>query len=775
MVALRREYRWIILLIMALGLSGWKGDDGVKQEPNLDLATFQKSKNQPIVLQTVSGCIHEKTGQVDVKGRVTVSQGGTKITADSMQFHPKTNSISALGHVAIVYGNGTIVHCEQVCIQLDQETGQMTCVRGFSSSQERFTAQSIHHNKTETTLSMGSYTPCSLCVDSLGKSYGNPLWSVHAREIVLNKTRQRTEYTDAHFSVLGIPVAYVPYFYVPTTRASGMVSPDVGMNAQLGCYLGVPYFLAISPEHDITWTPYITTRAGGLLAAKYRGNTYRHHTMIEGSINQTFSETGWYKTKKRPQIGGEPIPFDQEELWRPGQNDVKYSIPAVRGFFHGKTDFSINEYWKCSAEQWWVSDDTFLETRTFFGQSQATFLPSHATFERFDEHHYWNIRALNYRGLQPEDRQSTIPYILPEIRYVYQSNPLWKGSIISADFSTLLLYRKQGNRMQRLHTGIQWDSRNVTPWGQTFDLFATTGATLYAMEQPFSDTNNQPGSSTLTQVIPQCGMISSMPWTVPKMGTFSPIVQILLGPMVSGPMPHNEDSQSLIFDESNLFHHSRFAGYDRWDQGSRVNYGLDWKGDFSIGSMHAFFGQSQSFVDPDPVLNVVGIRRGKSDYVGQLDAQLDYVDIIYRFRLDPEYQAMRFQEIGWQGGPDWATISGSYAFGQSDEPNSPRSSQTNYNQLILKILSKIGDFWILKAFTTYDFYTPDERPKLMDVGFGLGYQNECVLFNFTIQKSYYTMQDIKPGWSFAMSLQLKSIGGFLQQDQRFDHGLYFDY
>jgi LPS-assembly protein len=338
------------------------------------------------------------------------------------------------------------------------------------------------------------------------------------------------------------------------------------------------------------------------------------------------------------------------------------------------------------------------------------------------------------------------------------------------------LYRKQGNRMQRLHTGIQWDSRNVTPWGQTFDLFAATGATLYSMEQPLSNIHNKSVTySTLTQIIPQCGIMSRMPWMVPKIGTFSPVIQILLGPIVSGPLPYNEDSQSLIFDESNLFDHSRFAGYDRWDQGSRVNYGLDWNSGCSMGSMHAFFGQSQSFVEPDPLLNVVGIRHGKSDYVGQFDAHLDYGDIIYRFRLDAQNQNMRFQEIGWQGGPDWATISGSYAFGQSDERKKMRSSQTNYNQLILKISSKINDFWILKAFATHDFYTPDERPKLMDVGFGMGYQNECVFFHFTLQKSYYTIQDIKPGWSFGISLYLKTIGGLLQQEQRFDHGLYSDF
>ena len=81
---------------------------------------------------------------------------------------------------------------------------------------------------------------------------------------------------------------------------------------------------------------------------------------------------------------------------------------------------------------------------------------------------------------------------------------------------------------------------------------------------------------------------------------------------------------------------------------------------------------------------------------------------------------------------------------------------------------------MLKAFATHDFYTPDEQPKLMDVGFGMGYQNECVVFNFTIQKSYYSLQDIKPGWSFGMSLQLKTIGGLMQQDHRFDHGLYSD-
>jgi LPS-assembly protein len=789
---LQRQYRVIIFAVLAAIAVGWKKEP----VPSLDLQILKDSKKLPIVLKTSQGQCSEKTGQIYIPKRVTLWQGGAKVTADSMCYTPKNNTVSAKGHVEILHANGTIAHCESIVLNVKDSTGNMSMVRAFSPSRERFTAEGVRNKESRTELTMGSYTPCALCQDQL-----NPLWSVHAREMVLDRKKKRTEYTDAHFAIFGTPVFYLPYFYIPSVRSSGIVSPNIGQNNQLGGYLGVPYFWAISPEHDITFTPYITTRAGVILSAQYRGHTQQHKTMIEGAINPS-----WNKGKtldlgdhlgNRFQVGGEPHWIDTASDkggycpdtatsyksamdWnsRSGLNPVGSNSYEIHGFVHGKTVYKIDESWRFSGEQWWVSNKRFLETRTFFGNSQAAFLPSYAVLERFGARHYWNVRALNYQGLQPKDRQQNIPYILPEITYAYTSPALWRGSTLSLRGSTMSLYRREGNGMQRVHIDGQWDWNNRTSWGQTVDVFVKTSGAFYALGNQESVHTDSMTYSTIGQFYPQGGVTSRWPWVVRGFGTLAPIVQILLAPENSAPLPPNEDSQSLIFDESNFFSKSRFSGYDRLDQSSRINCGLDWSRHFSMGAVHVFMGQSYALNEPNPLLNAMGIRLGASDYVGQVNAQWDQGDLTYRFRLDSQTGLAKFQQIGWQGGPSWALISSSYAFGKSDDDLDPTFSRTHYNQLVLKVLSKIGDKWTVKSFGTYDFCPPGESGKLMDVGIGIGYQNECFSGELSIQKSYYSVRDAEPGltigagWTVGLSIRLKSIGGFENQDQRFDHGLY---
>jgi len=787
-VALRHVYRFIFFALSASLLSAEKKNPNRQNHRDLQWTAFQNSKKMPIVFVTPQGLVDQKTGQVDALQRSTLWQGETKITADHMVYAPKTNTVTAKGRVEIQHANGSIVQCSCIVIHWNAQSGTMSGVRAFSPLRERFTAKQVQHTEHKTALHMASYTPCDLCQDRL-----NPLWSIHAREMVVDQEKKRTEYTDAHFSVLGTPVFYVPYFYVPTKRASGIVSPNIGMNAQLGGYVGIPYFSAIGQEHDVTVTPYVMTRSGVMLATQYRGHTQRHKTMVQGAINPSWTaysdERFEHVWAKRFQTGGEMQANHGGELsagerpWKTEDFGQKKDSDQVRlsGFIHGKTEYYINDYWRFTGEQWWVSNKTFLETRTFFGNSQATFLPSHATFERFDNRHYWNIRSLNYQGLQPQDRQRNIPYVLPELNYAYTSPVIWKNSTLSLHGNALSLYRNQGNTVQRFHMDGQWDWPNTTPWGQKIDIFIQTSGTVYA--STYQDWNRPTQNKGTGYMFPQAGVTSRWPFLVQGLGRISPIVQFLVAPKQKiAPKNPNEDSQSLIFDESNFLNTSRFSGYDRLDQTSRMNYGIDWSKDASMGMFHVFLGQSYAFTPPNPLLGVVGIRMGQSDYVGQVDVQSDYGDWIYRFRLDAVNGSAKFQEIGWQTGPSWALISGSYAFGRGENGKDPYAvlsdpnfSKVDYNQLVLKVVSKIGNRWTVKGFSTHDFYTPEESAKLMDVGCGIGYQNECFSAEISVQKSFYTMQDIQPGWTIGFYIRLNGVGELMPSEPRFDHGLTGDW
>ena len=59
-----------------------------------------------------------------------------------------------------------------------------------------------------------------------------------------------------------------------------------------------------------------------------------------------------------------------------------------------------------------------------------------------------------------------------------------------------------------------------------------------------------------------------------------------------GKLP-NEDAQSLVFDDTNLFKVDKFAGWDRVEGGGRANVGIQYTAQFNRGGyVDALFGQS---------------------------------------------------------------------------------------------------------------------------------------------------------------------------------------
>ena len=76
--------------------------------------------------------------------------------------------------------------------------------------------------------------------------------------------------------------------------------------------------------------------------------------------------------------------------------------------------------------------------------------------------------------------------------------------------------------------------------------------------------------------------------------TITPIAQFIARPSEVIPrIQPNEDAQSLVFDETNLFAWNKFSGYDRIEGGTRLNYGLQYTANFANGG-HANFVGGQS-------------------------------------------------------------------------------------------------------------------------------------------------------------------------------------
>ena len=127
--------------------------------------------------------------------------------------------------------------------------------------------------------------------------------------------------------------------------------------------------------------------------------------------------------------------------------------------------------------------------------------------------------------------------------------------------------------------------------------------------------------------------------------TIEPIAQVIVRPNETGigKLP-NEDSQSLIFDDSNLFKLDKFAGWDRIEGGGRANVGVQYTTQFNRGgSINGVFGQSyqlfgtNSFAVGDTTNTGLGsgLDTNRSDYVARLPiSRTASTSFTTRFRFD---------------------------------------------------------------------------------------------------------------------------------------------
>ena len=193
------------------------------------------------------------------------------------------------------------------------------------------------------------------------------------------------------------------------------------------------------------------------------------------------------------------------------------------------------------------------------------------------------------------------------------------------------------------------------------------------------------GDSNLVRAMPTVGLEYRYPFiSVQSWGTqtIEPIAQVIARPNEPqvGKWP-NEDAQSLIFDDSNLFHVDKFSGWDRVEGGGRANYGLTYTAQFNRGGFfNALFGQSYSLWDNSFAQGGIanagldsGLDTTRSDYVARASYQPNSTyKFTSRFRFDND----TFAVSGRSSKQAPISIAGASACSMATMPPSPISASS---------------------------------------------------------------------------------------------------
>ena len=274
------------------------------------------------------------------------------------------------------------------------------------------------------------------------------------------------------------------------------------------------------------------------------------------------------------------------------------------------------------------------------------------------------------------------------------------------------------------------------------------------------------GDSNLVRAMPIVGLeyrfplVDVEPWGTQ---TVEPIAQVIARPDEAqiGKWP-NEDAQSLIFDDSNLFRVDKFAGWDRVEGGGRVNYGVQYTAQFTRGGfLNALFGQSyQMFGKNSYAVNSIantgldsGLDTRRSDYVARLSYQpTSTLTFSSRYRFDQASFELRRLELEANTAFDRWNLNVLYG----DYAAQPDVGFLDRRQGILGTASvKLDANWVLMGGARYDLVAK----KFDQTRVGLGYIDDCLILAVNYITGYsYSGDTIITNNQVMLQLSLRTLG-----------------
>lgn len=754
--------------------------------------SVQRNGQQQMLVQATEIRYDYTNERVSAEGNVQIYYQGSTVEADKIIYDQRAKRLHAEGNVRLTELDGKITYGEILDLNDNYRDGFVDSLRLDTPDQTRFAAVRAERSGGNfTVFQSGVYTACEPCKTDPKKP---PLWQVKAARIIHDESEKMIYFEDAKIEFFGMPMAYFPFLSAPdptVKRKTGVLVPTIRSSSVYGVAFEVPYYIALAPDYDVTLTPLITTRQGPLLQGEWRQRLINGSYMIRGS--------GIYQLDK--------------DYFRQSDGSGSPGFRDWRGSIETAGQFALNNKWVWGWDGSLVSDRNYFQDYNVAGRQNLDPFKTGLTegvsqlyLTGRGDRSYFDIRGIHYFGYSPSDRQAELPVIHPVVDYNYIfGRPVVGGELgfkfnltslsrdsasfdpitttastqslcgpVTADPAVKIpancLLRGAPGTYTRFSAEADWRRSITDSYGQVFTPFASLRVDTAAM----SITNEAgvsnyitPGDTTIARVMPTVGIEYRYPFiNVQSWGTqtIEPIAQVVVRPREPniGQLP-NEDSQSLVFDDSNLFKVNKFAGWDRVEGGGRTNVGVQYTAQFNRGGfVNVLFGQSyhifgtNSFAAGDIANTGInsGLETSRSDYVARMSYQPNHIyTFTTRYRFDESTFAVRRFEIEGRANFDrWST---SLLYGNYDAQ--PELGFLTRRQGILGGASvKLTPNWVLQGAARYDL----ESAKFDQTRLGLGYVDDCLILAVNYSTTFnYNFVDPTVDHRITLQLGLRTLGG----------------
>ncbi len=679
---------------------------------------------------------------VTASGAVHMTREGNLLNAEKVVWNRKTGEVTASGNVKLVNPGGDTAYGDSITLTDTLKDGLIENLLIVLADGGRLAATRGSRTNGISTLDHASYTACA--VEDDAHCPKTPAWRINALRVVHDPGRNRVSYRDATFELFGVPILFAPRFSHPADErgGTGLLVPDIQYSRTNGFEVNLPFYLRIGSNRDLTLKPHIYSNVLPALEGEYRALTSTGAYRIGGFV--TYSE----------QVGAASTTTNGDRIFR--------------GYFDASGRFQLDPKFSIRASIRLATDRTFLRR---YDISRDDRLRSTIAIEHVTRTSYASLTAWEFQTLRAGDRQGLIPFALPVFDLRKRIADPWVNGRFDLQFNTLALNRTSGQDTQRAFASARWDLRRITPLGQEFQLTGFVRGDAYHTDE---------SGKTLTAIyrgtdgwhgrfIGAAAAEISWPFIGEVFGgsqRLTPRLQLVASPSTRNLVVPNEDARAVDLEDSNLFALNRFPGYDRWEDGTRATYGLDWALDLPGFSLTANIGQSYR-LSSKPALfpDGTGLTSRTSDVVGRTTLKFKrLVSITHRYRLDKDGLTVRRNEIDAAIGTDQTYVTAGYL-------RLNRNVATGIEDLRDREEIRLGGrvhfakFWSVFGSTIIDLTDRREDPLSLADGYepvrhrlGVAYEDDCLRFGVTWRRDYDASGDARRGNTYQLTLSFKNLG-----------------
>ena len=699
--------------------------------------------------------VNNVTSIVVATGGVRLSADGYLVAADRAEYNQKTGKVVLIGAVAVRDPEGQQYIAERAELFGGFRQGFLKSLVFETSDGMRLTAADAEIRPGNTLLlDDAALTPCGNCVDSAGRQIG---WRIKSATVVRDTEKKTIDFTQGALEIAGIPIAYLPWLTIPDpslTDIENLLRSRISYSAEKGLAVVYPGFVFHSPEIGLTLTPEFYTRQG-----------------ILGELN-------W-----NTQIGFGEYALDAWGIYQldPSAYAGKNGDTNFRGGVQVRADYSFDNGWNAGVQASTFSDRSFPVDYAK-GRRDDDYSAQRIFATQLTRDSYIDARAEYYVGLGESGttNESQQGQVLPSVSGHHVTEApngvgefLFDGQLTritrDADTSSTVGGNEyvQGFAGEKTHATVQaaWHDQWEAPSGVLISPYVGVRGDV-AQYDGASGHGSAPAASVTHSITP----IAALDVSWPLMGKtenathfVTPRLQVVSRGGNATPGITNDDAQSFVFDDTNLFSFNRFSGSDRQETGTRASFGVTYHADLADGrwfdltigqSIQIGGTNSAALANPFQTGIGSGVVDGPSHIVvGAKGAPLVGVELSGKLLIDPSDASIKRGMVAAKYSGEYFSGGIDYAYQSQDMAPGVTADR---HEIGGNITIPIDDYWSVSADARYDLITS----QINNYSVSLGYDD-----NYTEGSVYYRSNGGSiEGDRIGVKLQLKMLA-----DVGYDH------